>query len=109
MTRNKLAAGLREAAATASPESAAKYEAFAKRAEAGEFDDFASPHALPITQLIIELNRAGFTKFARRVANDEFSCEEDEGDEWVRSPEGQEIAIKLSPELRKLFGLKLND
>lgn len=37
-TRDKLAAELRKIAAVASPHNAAKYEAFAKRAETGEFD-----------------------------------------------------------------------
>src|ERR1700675_3460451 len=40
-TRDKLAAALRAVASAASPENAAKYEAFAKRAETGEFDDYA--------------------------------------------------------------------
>lgn len=43
-TRLRLAAALREAAAQAQPHNAAKYEAFAKRAETGEFDDFADVH-----------------------------------------------------------------
>lgn len=110
-TRDKLAAELRKVAAIASPENAAKYEAFAVRAATGEFDDYAEPsdaaHICPITQLHAELSAAGFTKFAARVANGEFDATKEESDEWARSPEGQEAARRLPPEMRKLFGLDL--
>jgi hypothetical protein len=96
-TRDKLAAELRKVAEKASPENAAKYEAFAKRAETGEFDDFADTYVCPITQLYMELSRAGFTKFAERVADGEFDATKEESDEWARSPEGQELAKQLSP------------
>lgn len=86
---------------------AAKYETLAVRAEAGEFDDYADIHVCPITQLYIELNAAGFTKFAARVANGEFDATKEESDEWARSPSGQAIAKELSPEMRKLLGLDL--
>lgn len=104
-TRDKLAAELRKVAAMASPENAARYEAFAKRAETGEFDDFASTYDCPITQLYLELRAAGFNKFAVRVANGEFDATKEESDEWAASPEGQEAMAQLSPELRKaMFG-----
>lgn len=104
-TRDKLAAALREVAAKASPENAAKYEAFAKRAETGEFDDFADTYACPITQLHGELTAAGFTKFAARVADGEFDATKEESDEWAMSPSGQETLKMLSPEMRvALFG-----
>ncbi len=108
-TRDKLAAELRKIAAIASPENAAKYEAFAKRAETGEFDDYADTCVCPITQLYSELTAAGFTKFASRVANGEFDATREESDEWARSPSGQDAAKQLSPEMRELFGLKLNN
>ena len=108
-TRDKLAAELRAVAAGASPHNAAKYEAFAKRAETGEFDDFAIPtnaaHACPITQLHSELTAAGFTKFAARVANGEFDATKEESDAWALSPDGQETFKLLSKEMRiALFG-----
>lgn len=110
-TRDKLAAELRKVAEIASPANAAKYEAFAKRAETGEFDDYADPSnptfACPITQLYSELLDADFTKFAVRVANGEFDATKEESDEWARSPSGQDAARRLPPEMRKLFGLKL--
>ena len=107
--RDKLAAALRECAAQAQPHNAAKYEAFAKRAETGEFDDYAIPsdaaHACPITQLHSELTAAGFTKFAARVADGEFDATAEESDEWVMSPDGQATLKMISPEMRiALFG-----
>lgn len=108
-TRDKLAAELRKVAAKASPENAAKYEAFAKRAETGEFDDYADTYVCPITQLYSELTTAGFTKFAARVADGEFDATKEESDEWARSPAGQEVAKRLSPGVRDVLGLHLNN
>lgn len=106
-TRDRLAVELRKVAAKASPANAAKYEAFAKRAETGEFDDYADTHVCPITQLHSELTAAGFTKFAGRVANGEFDATKEESNEWARSPSGQEAARQLPPEMRRLLGLEL--
>lgn len=108
-TRDKLAAELRKVAAKTSPDNAAKYEAFAKRAETGEFDDYADTYFCPITQLYSELRAAGFAKFAARVAKGEFDATKEESDEWARSPSGQEAAKQLPPEMREVFGLKLNN
>jgi hypothetical protein len=108
-TRDKLAAELRKVAAMATPANAAKYEALAKRAETGEFDDYADTYVCPITQLYTELVKEGFIKFAARVANGEFDATKEESDEWARSPSGQEIAKQLSPEMRKVFGLDLKN
>lgn len=108
-TRDKLAAELRKIAAIASQENAGKYEAFAKRAETGEFDDYADTYACPITQLYSELNAAGLTKFAGRVAAGEFDATKEEAEEWARSPSGQDAAKHLSPELRNLLGMTLNN
>jgi len=108
-TRDKLAAELRKIAALAPPANAAKYEAFAVRASAGEFDDFADTYDCPITQLHSELTAAGFTKFAARVANGEFDATKEESDEWARSPSGQETAKLLSPEMRTLLGMDLKN
>lgn len=106
-TRDRLAAELRQVAEKAAPANAAKYEAFAKRAETGEFDDYADTYVCPITQLHNELLAAGFTKFAARVANGEFDATKEESDEWARSPSGQAAAKDLPPEMRKLLGLDL--
>ena len=106
-TRDRLASELRKVADQAQPANAAKYEAFAKRAETGEFDDYADTYVCPITQLHSELMAAGFTKFAARVANGEFDASRQESDEWARSPSGQAAARELSPEMRKVLGLDL--
>lgn len=104
-TRLRLAAALREAAAQAQPYNAAKYEAFAKRAETGEFDDFADVHVCGPTQLHNELMAAGFTKFAARVRDGEFDATKEESDAWAASSAGQETMAQLSPEMRAaLFG-----
>ena len=103
-TRDRLAAELRKCA-TANPNNASKYEAFATRAETGEFDDYSDTYVCPITQLHSELIAAGFTKFAARVANGEFDATKEESDEWAMSPSGQETLKMLSPEMRiALFG-----
>jgi hypothetical protein len=108
-TRDKLAAELRKVAEQASPANAAKYEAFAKRAETGEFDDYATPsneaYACPIMQLHDELQRAGFTKFAVRVANGEFDATHEEAEEYWNSDEGQADLKLLPPQMRiALYG-----
>lgn len=108
-TRDKLAAELRKVAAKASAHNAARYEAFAKRAETGEFDDYADTYVCPITQLHAELTAAGFTKFAARVADGEFDATKEESDEWMRSPSGQDLAKRLSPAMREVLGMKLNN
>jgi hypothetical protein len=106
-TRDKLAAAMREVAAKAGTDNAAKYEAFAVRAETGEFDDYADTYDCPITQLYAELTKAGLTKFAARVADGEFDATKEESDEWARSPSGQDVARQLSPEMRKVLGMKI--
>ena len=106
-TRERLAIELRKVAQQASPAHAAKYEAFAKRAETGEFDDYADTYVCPITQLHSELSAAGFTKFAQRVAFGEFDATKEESDEWARSQCGQDAFKSLSPEMRKALGIDL--
>lgn len=101
-TRDKLAAELRKVAVV-SPGHAAKYEAFAKRAETGEFDDYADTYACPITQLHSELTAAGFAKFAARVANGEFDATKEESDEWANSRSGREAFSHLSPEVAAIL------
>lgn len=106
-TRERLAIELRKVAEKASPPNAAKYEAFARRAETGEFDDYADTYICPITQLHQELLCAGFTKFASRVASGEFDATKEESDEWARSESGQAAAKDLPLEMRKILGLGL--
>lgn len=106
-TRDRLAAELRKVAGVAGSQNALKYEAFAKRAETGEFDDYADTYVCPVTQLYSELTAAGLTKFAARVASGEFDATKEESDEWARSEAGQKIAKDLPPEMRKMLGMDL--
>lgn len=76
-------------AAKASPANAARYEALARRAETGEFDDYGTVHVCGPTALHGELIAAGFTKFAARVAQGEFDATKAESDEWAASDEGR--------------------
>lgn len=103
-TSDKLAAELRKVAEQASPDNAAKYEAFAVRAATGEFDDYADTYVCPVIQLHSELCAAGFTKFAARVAAGEFDATKEESDEWARSPAGHEAFSHLSPAVAAIMG-----
>jgi hypothetical protein len=88
-TRDRLAAELRKCAVLSrNTHNAFKYEAFAKRAETGEFDDYSDVHVCGPTQLHTELLAVGLVKFAKRVATGEFDATKDESDEWARSPSG---------------------
>lgn len=105
-TSDRLASELRIVAAKASRQNAVSYEAFAKRAETGEFDDYADTYVCPITQLHGELLKAGFTKFAARVASGEFDATYEESEEWARSvtdPETKRLmdAMGLGPDRSK--------
>lgn len=105
-TRDYLAAELRIVAAKASPDNAAKYEALAKRAETGEFDDYGTVHVCGPTALYQELLSHGFTKFAKRVSAGEFDASMEESDEWANSAEGREAMKDFTPEQRAaLFGV----
>lgn len=95
-TRDRLAAELRKVAQIAQPANAETYEALAKRAETGEFDDFSDVHICGPTALHCELMRAGLTKFAARVAAGEFDASPDEGEAWARS--------QTDPEVVKIMG-----
>lgn len=106
LTRDRLAAELRKVAVKATATNASRYEAFAKRAETGEFDDYGTAHVCGPTALYHELLAAGFTKFANRVANGEFDATKEESDAWANSPEGRQAMKDFSPEQRaKLFGV----
>lgn len=95
-TKDRLAAELRKVAAIATPANAAAYEALAVRAETGEFDDYADVHVCGPTALHAELIKAGFTKFATRVASGEFDATREESEEWAR--------LQTDPEIIKLMG-----
>lgn len=86
---------------------AAGFAALALRAEADEFHDYLSPHALPEMELDRELYEiAGNSEFSERARlaahhirmrlhGDEFDASNEESDEWAMSPEGQAAADAL--------------
>jgi hypothetical protein len=86
---------------------AAGFEALAKRAEADEFHDFLSPHALPETMLDQELvaimrdesrtplerQRAG--EIRGRHHEGDFDASLEESDDWAASPDGKDAFRQL--------------
>jgi len=93
-TRDKLAAALREVAAKAQPVNADVYNELAVRASTGEFDDYSDIHTCGPTALFIELRKAGFNKFAARVAEGEFDATLEESEDWARAQTDPEV-IKI--------------
>lgn len=82
------------------------------RAASGYYDDFLSPLATPCMQLAADLAAAGTPAamaLRARHLNGEFDATKEESDAWARSPEGQNIAAGLSPEMRDALGMKLNN
>lgn len=102
-TATRLAAAIRECATEA------RHHKLADRAEHGEFADYGDAHACPITELHRLCRQYGLHALADRVADGEFDASAEESDEWARSESGQAIAKELSPEMREVIGLKLNN
>lgn len=92
----RLATELRKIAAIASHDNAQKYEALAKRAETGEFDDYSDKHVCGPTALQRELIALGFTKFAKRVADGEFDASYEDSEEWARKQTDPVIVALLA-------------
>jgi hypothetical protein len=61
------------------------------RARAGYYDDFKSQDATPIVRLVEHANLHGLYDIADRAIDGEFDATKEESDEWMRSPEGQEV------------------
>lgn len=53
-----------------------------ERAKAGYYDDYKSPLANPISQLIDDLRSLGHEELAKQAIDDEFSATPDESSEW---------------------------
>lgn len=85
------------------------HEVFAERAERGEFTDYADTHACPITTAYQLATEYGLTTIAARLANGDFDASKEESDEWMKSSSGQELAKELSPAMREVVGMKLNN
>jgi len=100
---DKLAAAIREVATEQ------RHHRFADRAAAGEFTDYSDDHACPITAAHAIARQYGLHGIAARLADGEFDATTEESDEWMKSASGQEIAAELSPEMRDVIGMKLNN
>jgi hypothetical protein len=86
---------------------AAKFEALAKRAEANEFNEFFSPHALP--QMVLAeilaavVGEPGMTERERlaahhlrmRLIDGEFDATDEEAAAWAQSEEGKDAFKRL--------------
>lgn len=103
------AAAERQAKAIWEVASEPRHFRLAERAEQGEFTDYADTHTCPITELHRLCRQYGLHALADRVANGEFDATGEESDEWAKSSSGQDTAKELSPEMREVFGLKLNN
>lgn len=87
-TKDKLAAELTKA----------NLPQMAARASEGYYHDYLSPLAMPCMQLATDLKDAGTpAALALRVRhlNGEFDATKEEGDDWAKSPDGQEVFSKL--------------
>ena len=103
------AAAERQATAIREVATERRHHKLAERAAAGEFTDYADTHACPITELHRLCRQLGLHALAERVADGEFDASKDESDEWAKSSSGQEIARELSPQMRDVIGIKLNN
>lgn len=102
-TADRLATAIREVATEA------RHHKLADRAASGEFGDYADTHTCPITELHRLCRQWGLHSLADRVANGEFDASKDESDEWACSTSGQAAARELSPAMREVIGIKLNN
>lgn len=103
------AAADRQAAAIREVATEPRHHKLADRAAAGEFTDCADTHACPITELYRLCRQYGLHGIADRVANGDFDATKDESDEWMKSSSGQSIARGLSPQMRDVVRMKLNN
>ena len=70
-------------------EGAGLYE-MAKKARTGYYDDFRSPLATPIVQLVQDLRAHGKHDLARRAMNGEFDATREEAEAWYER-EGKDL------------------
>ena len=60
------------------------------RAASGYYDDFMSPIATPIMQLVHDARALGLHRIAQRAINGDFDAERWEAIAWAKTPEGEE-------------------
>ena len=80
-TRERLVAALEEERAPKS---------MVRRAGEGYYDDFLSPLAMPIHQLVSDARKYNLTRIAKKAMNGGFDATKEESDAWAASEEGRE-------------------
>jgi hypothetical protein len=82
-----------------------KLAAMIERARQGYYDDYKSPLATPIIQLVNDIREAGHPEFAQRVIDGEFDATPEESKAWANSPEGQAVFQELlaSPQGQAIY------
>jgi len=60
------------------------------KAKAGYYDDFRSPLATPIVQLVVDLTKMGHYDLAERARQGEFDATKEEASEWYER-EGRKL------------------
>jgi hypothetical protein len=66
------------------------------KARDGYYDDYRSPLATPITQLVGDAVSFGLAEIAERARRGDFDATREEADAWARSPDGQETFRQLT-------------
>lgn len=87
-TKDRLAAALDDAGL---PDMAA-------RARQGYYDDYESPLAAPIVQLVQELTNRGALALAKRAMSGDFDGTPEEAEAWAASAKGQATMRRLHPD-----------
>ena len=58
-------------------------------ANAGVYDDYKSPHAMPIRTLVFDASNCGLPSIAMDAIDGKFDAEQWEAEAWRNSPEGR--------------------
>jgi len=71
------------------------------KARAGYYDDYKSPLATPIMQLVRDLSAAGLPELMARATRGDFDANKEEADAWAASPEGQQAYADLTADVER--------
>lgn len=88
-TNERLAMALKEARAP---------EWMVTAAREGRYDDYKSPLAFPIMQLVADCRQYGLTRIIKRAQEGEFDSVKQEADEWALTEEGRQILSEFGLE-----------
>ena len=76
-----------------------------EKAKAGYYDDYLSPLAAPIIQLVIDAEANGLPVIAHNAREGVYDGTKEESEEWIKSKEGKQVLSELTPEQRRALGL----